>query len=592
MVHNTKRKTTEQFKQEVYEMYQDEYTVLGEYKNSKTKVLIKHNKCGNTWEATPNNFLRGAKCPHCSKSYHKKWTNEDFLQKVAKQVGNEYTFLDSYQGSDTKIRVKHNKCGNVYEITPYRFLNQKQRCPKCAIIIRAEKNRKTPKKKKKRVSPLKKTNEQFKHEVKEAVGNEYTFLEPYVNSYTKIRVKHNKCGHVYTISPHQFLGGSRCRYCSSNHRLTTEEFKQWLHNKYGDEYTLLSDYVNSRTRVKIRHNKCGNVWETSPDSLKQGKGCPKCAIEKNTQAKRMTNDQFVARVKEQVGNEYTVVGTYVDSQTKIKMKHNKCGTVWEIKPNNFLNGQRCPTCCANHYDKMTQKEFEKRVYDVLGKDYKVIGTYNGLDKPIEIKHLKCGRIYKTRATNIVCRHHGCIYCNTTPKKTTEQFKKELKEEYGNRYTLVSEYKSAKTNVTIRCNKCGHTWETHPNYILGHSSGCPYCNQSHGEVFISELLINNNINYDYPKKFTDLKDKEMLHYDFFIPDQNTLIEYQGIQHYQSLGIFGGDKQYELQQKHDQMKRKYAKDHGYSLIEVPYTEDTLGKVKNYLVSYGLKLTNNSY
>ena len=526
MVHNTKRKTTEQFKKEVYEMYQDEYTVLGEYKNSKTKVLIKHNKCGNTWEATPNNFLRGAKCPYCSKSYHKKWTNEDFLQKVANQVGDEYTFLEPYQGSDTKIRVKHNKCGNVYEITPYRFLKQKQRCPKCAISIRAEKNRKTPKKKKKRVSPLKKTNEQFKHEVKEAVGDEYTFLDPYVNRQVKIKVRHNKCGHVYEVTPTNFLRGRRCPKCFGKHKRTPEQFKQDIYNLVGNEYTVLSDYKNRHSKVKIKHNKCGHVWE--------------------------------------------------------------------VEAGSFLSGTRCPICSINHATIVRRKdanEFRKQAQKILGIHYKLLSEYKDANTSIKVYHDVCGRTYLTNPSSILTGH-GCPYCGGSFQKNTEIFKKEVQQILGKDYTVLGEYVNNRTKIKIRHDICGHTYEVRPTDITDHHNGCPYCNQSHGERDISNILAEHGINYDYPKKFTDLKDKEMLHYDFFVPDQNTLIEYQGIQHYQSLGIFGGDKQYELQQNHDQMKRKYAKDNGYNLIEVPYTEDTPEKIKNYLVSHGLKLTNDNY
>lgn len=67
----------------------------------------------------------------------------------------------------------------------------------------------------------------------------------------------------------------------------------------------------------------------------------------------------------------------------------------------------------------------------------------------------------------------------------------------------------------------------------------------------------------------------------------MIEYQGLQHYEPIDYFGGEKQFDRQQKHDQLKRDYARKNGYNLIEVPYIEDTYEKIKEYLIKKGLEL-----
>lgn len=61
--------------------------------------------------------------------------------------------------------------------------------------------------------PKRKTNEEFQQEIKDMVGDEYTFLDTYVNTSTKIKVKHNICGNTYKVTPNHFLRGSRCPYC-------------------------------------------------------------------------------------------------------------------------------------------------------------------------------------------------------------------------------------------------------------------------------------------------------------------------------------------------------------------------------------------
>lgn len=53
----------------------------------------------------------------------------------------------------------------------------------------------------------------------------------------------------------------------------------------------------------------------------------------------------------------------------------------------------------------------------------------------------------------------------------------------------------------------------------------------------------------------------------------LIEFQGRQHYESVERFGGSKGFEQRQKNDAIKRDYAKEHGYFLLEIPHTEENI-------------------
>lgn len=62
----SKRKTQEEFEKEVYDLVGDEYKVLGEYKSTHTKIKMLHTKCGNEFDMSPSDFLRGNRCPFCS----------------------------------------------------------------------------------------------------------------------------------------------------------------------------------------------------------------------------------------------------------------------------------------------------------------------------------------------------------------------------------------------------------------------------------------------------------------------------------------------------------------------------------------------
>lgn len=55
-------------------------------------------------------------------------------------------------------------------------------------------------------------------------------------------------------------------------------------------------------------------------------------------------------------------------------------------------------------------------------------------------------------------------------------------------------------------------------------------QSAGAAAVEQWLKNNHIDYIAEYSFSDLKDKSLLRFDFYIKNTNVLIEFQGEQHY--------------------------------------------------------------
>ena len=62
----------------------------------------------------------------------------------------------------------------------------------------------------------------------------------------------------------------------------------------------------------------------------------------------------------------------------------------------------------------------------------------------------------------------------------------------------------------------------------------------------------------------------LSYDFYLPQYNMLCEFQGLQHRQKTGYFGGEEKFARQIEHDRRKREYAEDNGYKLLEIWYQD----------------------
>ena len=96
-----------------------------------------------------------------------------------------------------------------------------------------------------------------------------------------------------------------------------------------------------------------------------------------------------------------------------------------------------------------------------------------------------------------------------------------------------------------------------------------------EMKIDQIFTKYHIKYIPQFSFNDCKDRRKLPFDFYLPDYNMAIEYDGEQHYYPVN-FGGisdEKAMEnflIVQRHDEIKTKYCEQHKINLIRIPYFE----------------------
>lgn len=101
--------------------------------------------------------------------------------------------------------------------------------------------------------------------------------------------------------------------------------------------------------------------------------------------------------------------------------------------------------------------------------------------------------------------------------------------------------------------------------------------SRGEIKIEEILTAAGLDFAEEYSFPDLVSSSgrPLRFDFAVFDDNGeidfLIEYQGIQHYEAKGKFGGAQGLYRQKFNDTQKRQYCAEHGYTLIAIPYWDE---------------------
>lgn len=122
--------------------------------------------------------------------------------------------------------------------------------------------------------------------------------------------------------------------------------------------------------------------------------------------------------------------------------------------------------------------------------------------------------------------------------------------------------------------CGNELDVSGNSLItGNTKSCG-CIRSSGEEKISNILNENHISFIKEKSFNDFfneTEQSKYRYDFYLEQYNTLIEYDGRQHFYSDNSGWNTKEkLENTQKHDLIKNQYAKDHNINLIRIPYWE----------------------
>ena len=346
-------------------------------------------------------------------------------------------------------------------------------------------------------------------------------------------------------------------------RKTHEEFIRdfYAKNKNAENIEILGKYVGSNIKIKCRCKKDGYEWEVKPNDLLNGRGCLKCS----GKAKK-TTEEFKQEMKE-INSDIEILGEYVNSRTKIKVRCKIDGYEWEVTPNGLLSGYGCKKCAGKY---KTTEDFIGELKEV-NSDIEVLGEYVNAKTKIKIRCKKDGYEFKM-IPNDLLRGHGCPKCAGNASKTTEEFINELKE-INNNIEILGEYISNKTKIKCKCKIDGYEWEAKPNGLLN-GYGCPKCNESKGEKRIGKYLDNKDIKYEREYKFDDCRSKDKLPFDFYISSLNIAIEYDGEDHYM---IFKRNKKESYEKTMDRfigrkvkdtIKTIYCKENNIKLIRIPY------------------------
>ena len=171
---------------------------------------------------------------------------------------------------------------------------------------------------------------------------------------------------------------------------------------------------------------------------------------------------------------------------------------------------------------------------------------------------------------------GCLINEANKQARLNQYNKTLlNKRFGKlvvKECLGSNNKGALLwRCTCDCGNLNFVTTTH-HLTSGNTKSCG-CLSSVGELNIQNILINNQILFIKEKSFDDLHYNNDINshprFDFYLPELNRLIEFDGSQHYNKTNL-NWEEQISLQnrQQRDQLKNQWAAAHNIPLVRIPY------------------------
>lgn len=369
--------------------------------------------------------------------------------------------------------------------------------------------------------PKKKTHEQFIDELSK-INSNIKILGEYINTNTKISCKCLIDDYEWYTTPHLLLGKVGCPKCGGTMKKSSTDFIKELY-KINPNIKLLTDYINSKSTLTCECLIDSHIWNSLPQNLLKGHGCPKCSSKKTSERISKSHNDFVFDIK-QISPNIQVLNTYKNNKSKIKCLCKICGTVWATSASNLINKKGCPKCA--------------------------------------IEKIKLSLT-----------------------KSHAQFIKEIKN-INNNIEIIGTYINSNTKILCECKIDGYNWSALPLNLL-RGTGCPICQKSHGETLISNILDKLNIDYIIQYRFKDCKNNRTLPFDFYLPNYCICIEYDGEQHFRPVKFGGCSEKQALQQfkqtnRNDIIKNKFCQNNNINLIRIKYSDykDIENIIKNKL------------
>lgn len=254
-------------------------------------------------------------------------SNSEFIKRLYDVRGDEYALIGEYEHCKKKVTLLHNVCGLTTDILP-------SNATSCRLPIPC-----------KYCNPYsKKDTDVYAYQLNKAFPGEFEVIGDYIGANRPITLKHNNCGKVntYEYASTVLSGISHCPFCHKGANINTDSFRYKLYQMYNGEYDLISDYINTRSDVTIRHNQCGHKYDANANDILRGKSlCPICS--KYSSLK--TKDSINIELKEKYHNRFVLLDDFKTVNDIHSFLCNSCKNIVDLRVSHALTDTvQCPIC--------------------------------------------------------------------------------------------------------------------------------------------------------------------------------------------------------------------------------------------------------
>lgn len=129
--------------------------------------------------------------------------------------------------------------------------------------------------------------------------------------------------------------------------------------------------------------------------------------------------------------------------------------------------------------KLNKEEVERKIKDLLGEEYVMIGDYINCSTKVKMLHLRCNKEYEAMPKDMTKKYKPtkCPRCFGSKKKNMSQLTDEINKIFGKDKLIIKEpkiYTGNKMDLLMLCGECGGEFKSKPYRLTSNKNGCPYC----------------------------------------------------------------------------------------------------------------------
>lgn len=255
-----------------------------------------------------------------------------------------------------------------------------------------------------------------------------------------------------------------------------------------------------------------------------------------------------------------------------------------IRKTNPAGCRKCADMLSSESQKMKIDEYKARceIRYGIGKYEYLFNVLPLLKDHIQIRCIVHNNIFSQAANSHMLGMLGCEECafvNYGGRLSQEETIERFIQQHGNTYDYsLVKYIRGTDPVEIICRKHGIFTQRPSEHMRG--SGCSKCATVKGVKRICDLLDLAGIKYIREHTYPDCKHVKLLKFDFYLPDYNVLIEFDGEQHYKVVPLYGGEDGYKIRVLRDEIKNEYCKSHNIPLLRIRFDADIFTCLFNFI------------